>query len=202
MRAWSKIDPQTYRSLDLHAHRVLEEVPLHDVWQVELPGGGEGRTVADFHRLMSFDSVAEANPVVGFLFKLRGWLGSIFGWDAAPRESAARGPTLLDRVPKEVLERSLEPPGSPDGPFNLLYALDGERVSEVRNATVRAYSVLAMKSVDGGYRAFWAIHVASVGPITGFYMALIAPFRRFLVYPAILRHVHRAWVATIERGNA
>ena len=28
-----------------------------------------------------------------------------------------------------------------------------------------------------------------------FYMALIAPFRRFLVYPAILRHLHRSWLA-------
>ncbi|MAE96003.1 MAG: hypothetical protein CL910_15200 [Deltaproteobacteria bacterium] len=192
-RAWSRSDPRDYLALDLHVHAVLAGVPVHDVWQVDLPGGGEGRTLVDLEPFMSFGEVAEAHPVVRFLFWLRGWLGSLFGWDDAPREGVAE--TRLARVPQEILDRSSRPPGSSDGPFEILYVLDHERVSEIRNATVQAYSVLVMEPTKGGYRALWAIHVAPVGPITRFYMALITPFRRSLIYPAVLRQVHRKWVA-------
>jgi hypothetical protein len=35
--------------------------------------------------------------------------------------------------------------------------------------------------------------VRSVGRITVPYMRLIDPFRRFIIYPAVLRSVHAAW---------
>jgi hypothetical protein len=44
-----------------------------------------------------------------------------------------------------------------------------------------------------GYRLYWAIYVRSVGRITVPYMRLIDPFRRFIIYPAVLRSVHAAW---------
>jgi hypothetical protein len=37
--------------------------------------------------------------------------------------------------------------------------------------------------------------VSPVSRLTAVYMALIDPFRRLLVYPAILRHVHQSWRA-------
>lgn len=75
----------------------------------------------------------------------------------------------------------------------MLYALERGAVSEMRNATVHAFSVVALEEVEGGYRAFWAMYVAPVGRWTPYYMFLIDPFRRYLVYPAILRHAHRTW---------
>lgn len=196
MSAGSRADPEAFRRLDLEAHRLLAGVPLHDVWRVDLPGGGPGRSLADVRSLLAFESVARTNPAVRFLFRLRGWLGTLFRWDAAGSEpAAADARSFLARVPDSLRRRSDPEPGSQDGPFTLLYALEREAVSEVRNATVHAFSVLALEPGAEGYRLHWAIYVAPVGRFTGLYMALIDPFRRLLIYPAVLRHLRRAWAS-------
>jgi len=191
MRSWSKASPEDFQRLELEAHRILEGVPLHDVWRVSLSGGGSGRTISDVRDVMAFETLADINPIVRFLFGLRSRLGKLFGWDA-PRQGMSDS-SELERVPSELRERSTLPPGSADGPFIVLYALEQEAVSAIRNATVHAFSVLALEPTPSGYHLFWAIFVEPVAPLTGAYMALIAPFRRFLVYPAILSHVHRRW---------
>ena len=66
-------------------------------------------------------------------------------------------------------------------------------MGEVRNATVHAFSVLVLLPRESGYVGYWGIYVREGGLLTRGYMALIAPFRRFLVYPAILNYVSRAW---------
>jgi hypothetical protein len=128
------------------------------------------------------------------LFRLRGLLGQLLSLepDGPP---TADDRSLLHRLIPRDLERSVVEPGSADGPFTVLYAHEREALSEIINATVHAFSVLALESVPGGHRLFWAIYVEPVGRLTPFYMALIDPFRRWLVYPAILRHVHRSWLA-------
>lgn len=194
MKAWGQEDPARYRALPLHAHDLLEHVPLHDVWHVELPGGDAGLTLADLRALMSWDQMGNLNPVVRALFELRRALGRWFRWDENPRDASM--PSWLDRVPQQLRERSLLPPGTSEGPFRLLYALESESVSEARNATVHAFSVMALEKVTGGYRAVWAIYVAPVSRWTAWYMALIDPFRHWIVYPAVLKRAHRAWVAT------
>ncbi len=46
-----------------------------------------------------------------------------------------------------------------------------------------------------GYRFYFAVYVANVSPLTPLYMAVIEPFRRFLVYPAMLGNLRAAWIA-------
>ena len=106
----------------------------------------------------------------------------------------------MHRLTDEDRELSLEPPGSMDGPFTVLYVHPLEAVSEIRNATVHAFLVFALTATDDGYRLYWAVYVEPVGRGTRIYMALIDPFRRRLVYPAILRRLHRAWVETHGGG--
>jgi hypothetical protein len=50
-----------------------------------------------------------------------------------------------------------------------------------------------MRPTPGGYLAYLAIYVKPVHRFTRLYMAAIAPFRRLLVYPAIIRKVERGW---------
>jgi hypothetical protein len=45
---------------------------------------------------------------------------------------------------------------------------------------------------------YWAVYVKPVSWLTPVYMAVIEPFRRFVVYPAILRQIRRAWVAAYK----
>jgi hypothetical protein len=171
---------------------LLADVPLHDVWQVELPNGGPDRTIAEIRSLISAKSLAEVNPFVRALLGLRRLLGKIFGWDSS--QLTLRTPSYLSRLAVEDRMSSLVEPGTADGPFTVLYVHPREAVSEIRNATVHAFSALALEPLRGGYRLYCAIYVAPVGRLTAFYMALIDPFRRLLVYPAILGHLHRAWL--------
>ena len=52
----------------------------------------------------------------------------------------------------------------------------------------------ALQQVDIGYRFYFAIYVAKVSWITPVYMALIDPFRRWIVCPAIFREIQRSWI--------
>lgn len=196
MTAWGQATAEVYTGLPLHAHEFLAEVPLHDVWTLDLQGADDALTIDDLRRLMNEVLDGQASAPVRFLFALRAALGRVFGWDAG--SESAREPELVARVPEAILSRSTTPPGTRDGPFRIVYALPGEAVSEVRNATVLAYSVLALAPMAGGRRVVWAIHVAPVGRITRFYMALIDPFRHYIVYPSILKRAHAAW----QRRNA
>ncbi len=198
MRVWSRATADEYRALPLRAHALLEDVPLHDVWRVELPGGGSGRTIADVRALLAEGSDTRVNPAVRALFALRWRLGRAFGWDA-PRSDAPsdRGTSHLERLSEEDRRRSSVEPGTSEGIFTTLYVHEREAVGEIRNATVHAFSVYALQPHAAGYRLYWAIHVAPVGRITSLYMALIDPFRRHLVYPAILKHLHEAWCARV-----
>ena len=67
-----------------------------------------------------------------------------------------------------------------------------EAISEIQNATVHAFSVLALVE-RSDYRLYWGIYVLPVGRITAWYMRLIDPFRRVFIYPALLRYLRVAW---------
>ena len=192
------MDPAQFRRLDLRAHELLADVPLHDVWMVELPGGGPNRTLADARALMSREHLRSLNPVVVALFRLRTALGRVFRWDSSTRILGDW--SYIHRLSDEDRRQSLVAPGSADGPFTVIYVRPFEAVSEIRNATVHAFSVFAFEPCAGGYRLFWAIYVAPVGRFTAMYMALIDPFRRVFIYPAILRHVHQSWCAAYFEG--
>ena len=113
------------------------------------------------------------------------------GWDEGPSDPPAE--SLLTRLDDTDRARSWIEPGTRDGPFTVLYAFEREALGEIRNATVHAFSAMALESTEVGSRLFWAIYVEPVGRITPLYMALIDPFRRAVVYPAILRRMHGAW---------
>ena len=186
-----RIDRTEFRSRTLRVHDFLKDVPLQDVWAIRLRGGGAGCTIHDLRPLFTFAGLQELNPVVKGLFSLRTRLGTLFGWDqqrpAWSAESYAHRLTPADR------SQSVVSPGTPEGPFSTLYVFEHEQLSEVRNATVHAFSSLSMRQVEGGYLAYWAIYVKPVSRFTGLYMAAIAPFRHLLVYPAIIRMVQRKW---------
>ena len=66
-------------------------------------------------------------------------------------------------------------------------------MSELRNATVHAFASLSIRPTPGGYLAYVGVFVRPVHRLTRLYMAAIAPFRRLVVYPAIMRKMQSAW---------
>ena len=79
-RRTMRVDPGEFRACPLRVHVLLHDVPLEDVWAIRLPGGGAGRTIQDV-RAVFIAGVEAAPPIVKGLFRLRGRLGALLGWD-------------------------------------------------------------------------------------------------------------------------
>jgi hypothetical protein len=172
-------------------HSVLHDVPLHDVTVVDLPNGGPGRTLADVRAFLPGGGHAPANGPTRVLFSVRLALGRLFGWDASKTSRAID--SYRHRIPEDVLKRSVVQASGTAQSFDRLYELDGEALLEVHNATVHAFLAIVLTPIATGYRMYWAVYVKPVSRFTALYMAIIEPFRRFIVYPSLLRSVQRAW---------
>jgi hypothetical protein len=194
-----RIDPREFRARPLRAHALLHDVPLEDAWAIPLPDGGAGRTIRDLQAVMGAGFQA-APAVVQGLFRLRGRIGALLGWDRPRPDDDAE--SYAHRLGPADRARSLVAPGTPDGHFRLLYQFEDEQLSEVRNATVHAFVSLSMTPTPDGYLAYLGIFVRPVHRLTGLYMAAIAPFRRLIVYPALIRTVQRAWAERHGRAAA
>jgi hypothetical protein len=185
-----RVPPKEFERIPLRAHSLLSSVPLHDVWAIDLDDA-HNRTIVDVLALMSVEKLKASNPAVNFLFALRAFFGSLFDWDREPARASEQ--SFLHRLSPADYASSLVSPGTPDGPFRLLFVSPHESISEVQNSTVHAFSVLALIERSAGYRLYWAIYVQPVGRFTSWYMRLIDPFRRVIVYPAVLRYIKSAW---------
>lgn len=188
MRTSARRYSRQYSELKLRAHELLRDVRLYDVWILDLPGGGAGRSLADIKRLAK---TAPPSSVMKTLFGVRRFLGRVFAWDKVPVKPAD---TLLSRLSEQDRRDSEVPPGTPDGPFLVLYQFPNESLRETRNATVRGWISLALEPTDTGYRFFFAVYVLPVSRLTRPYLTAIEPFR-LLLYPVMLRRIRRAWIA-------
>jgi len=186
-----RVTPDEYEQLDLRAHSLLAGVAIHDIWMVDLSGAYPGRTIVDLRALLAAENLLAANPIVRFLFGLRMWLGRVFRADVEPARAFEE--SFIHKLSTDERERSLVVPGTREGIFRALFVTPRESISEVQNATVHAFSVFALVDRPAGYRLFWAIYVRPVSRITAWYMRLIDPFRRALVYPSALRRIRKAW---------
>ena len=189
-RLTMRIDPGEFRARPLRVHALLHDVPLEDAWAVPLSGGGAGRTIQDLRAVMVAGRAAAPGVVQG-LFRLRGRMGALFGWDR--QHPAWTAESYADRLSPSDRAQSLAAPGTPDGNFRLLYRFEDEQLSELRNATVHAFVSLSIRPTPGGYLAYVGVFVLPVHRLTRLYMGTIAPFRRLVVYPAVIRNVQRAW---------
>jgi hypothetical protein len=194
-----RVTAEEFHTLDLEVHSFLAGVPLHDVSAIDLPGGGSDRTIADIRLLLSTDGGMTASGPVRLLFSLRSVIGRALRWDGEahyhPEEAYLRHLTDDQRA------RSLVEPGTAEGPFRIIYVFPCEVLSEIRNATVHAFSCMALWPVASGYRFHWAVYVRRVSLVTPFYMCLIDPFRRFVVYPTILRRLRSSWLTAYARNS-
>ena len=192
-----RVDVGQFRRLPLEVHAILEDLPPRDVTAIDLPGGGPGRTLGDVRALIATGDLLRATPLVRALFGLRLCFGRLFGWDR-PRHDPPKM-SYISRVPTALQTRSLVRPGTMEGGFRLLYLVEQESLAEIRNATVHAFLSAALVESPSGYRLYWAVYVKPRSWLTPVYMALIEPFRRFIVYPAMLGRVRRAWTSRYPR---
>jgi hypothetical protein len=187
-----RISPREFLDLPLRVHSLLRDVPLHDVWVVDLPGGREGITLQEFRSRGGGGSKEDVPFAAKALLQFRFFLGRIFRLDTPrPQDKSASYVRLLteaDRI------GSIVPPGSKDGYFDVVYVFQNEMLLEIINATVHAFSAQTLAQTSAGYRLYWAIYVKPASSLTPAYIALIDPFRRWIVYPQILRKLREQWL--------
>ena len=174
-------------------HELTPDFRLEDVWALPTPGGRD-----DFPRLVelisSSDPSRSSSAAVRTLFAIRWTIGGLLGWDGRGAGDGSPRSTLRNLVPADLRQSSS--PSFEALPFTPLYWLEDEWAAEIVNRTVHAIMHLGwVPDQTGAYRGQMAVLVKPNGLLGAAYMAVIAPFRRLVVYPRILRELGRQWRA-------
>jgi hypothetical protein len=187
-----------------HAWRISEVAPdfrLEDVWELPAQGGlGDFATLLEV--MASLDPASAESCATRALFSIRYRVGGWFGWDDARRQLPIpddTDTTLSARLPED-LRNTARGPDLSSSSFLPLYRTDVEWAAELSNRTVHAVMHLAWVEKGGGrYQGQMGVYVKPRGRFGAAYMALIAPFRHRVVYPALMREIQRAWNARMAR---
>jgi Protein of unknown function (DUF2867) len=186
-----QISPTEFYALPLRVHTFLADVPLHDVWAVDLPTHRDGVTLSEFLRRASHGGTNRLPPVARALVRLRLFLGRIFRLEAEPRDALAA--SFGSRLTPEDRARSLAVSGTKEGLFRVVYRFENEQLVEMQNRTVHAAALSALAERADSYRFYFAVYVRQRTWITPFYMGLIDPFRKWIIYPAMLKTIRATW---------
>lgn len=195
----------------MRIHDLVPDFPLEDVWALPMRGGPD-----EFQDLLdlagSFDPAQAESGPTRFLWNLRDRLGAWFGLGeiSAPVDEDGAGDlaipgtdetSLRDRVPPDLVGTA-EDFDFGSLPFVPLYRTDREAAAELSNKTVHGVAHLAWVEVGGGrYEGRMAVYVKPRGAFGRAYMALIKPFRYWVIYPALMRQMERVWEARTGPGE-
>jgi len=191
-------------------HEIAPDFTVEDVWALPVHGGAE-----DFQTLLeliaSLDLANADSLPTRVLWRVRDRLGSWFGlgrisapidsgWDDAAGNLPIPGTnetSLLDRLPDDLRNTGADL-HLDFTPFVPLYRTDVEFAAELSNRTVHAVMHLAWVDQGEGhcrccYQGQMAVYVKPRGQFGKGYMALIKPFRYWVVYPALMQQIERAW---------
>jgi len=132
------------------------------------------------------------------LLEIRLFVGRFFGWDHEPAPTAWK--TFATRLTDSDHSRSLAAAGTRDGFFRVVYRFENEQLLELINRTAHAAALSTLIETTTAYRFYLGVYVRSVSSFTPFYMALIDPFRKLIVYPSLLRSVRARWNQAFGAG--
>ncbi|MCH0540212.1 DUF2867 domain-containing protein [Streptomyces sp. MUM 203J] len=176
-------------------HEFARDFEIEDVWSFRTPGAGPDDFPVMLAAMRGDGGFAKQAPPVRFLFAVRWKLGALLGWDKPGAGLGTRVRPLRDRLPDD-LRRTVDGSASDGSPFTPVYDLDRESVRELANRTVHTLMHLGWVPADDGsgdLELRMAVLVKPNGRFGRLYMALIAPFRYLIVYPALTRQWEQAW---------
>ncbi|HEV2419880.1 MAG TPA: DUF2867 domain-containing protein [Terriglobia bacterium] len=194
-----RISPTEFYALSLRVHTFLDGIPLHDVWAVDLPAHRDGITLSELLRRESQSGINILPPAARALFRLRFVLGRVFRLDAEPKDASAE--SFVGRLTLEDRARSFVVPGTPEGLFRVVYRFENEQLLEIQNRTVHGAALSALAKRADSYRFYFAVYVRQRTWITPLYMGLIDPFRRWIIYPALLKKIRATWDQNIRPND-
>src|SRR5215469_117154 len=188
-----QISTEEFRRLHLRVHEFLADVPLHDVWAVDLPRTRSGITLDEFLRVSRVHP-CKLSLSARALLSIRLSIGRLLGWDCGP--SATAYETFATRMTTPDRSKTLVPTGTPEGLFRVVYRFENEQLLELINRTAQAAALSALVETVNAYRFYFGVYVCNISRFTPVYMSLIDPFRKHIVYPSLLRAVRATWDTT------
>ncbi len=183
-------------------HAIVPDFDLEDVWALPVEGGAD-EFPALLELVLRQDPSHADSWAARSLWQLRDLLGEWIGLGRTSVSAGESGPALPIPGTDEVSLQGRLPAdlrGTAAGvevgslPFRPLYATANEAAAEVSNRTMYGVAHLAWIERDGGrHQGQMAVYVKPRGRFGEAYMALIKPFRYWIVYPALLGQLGRAW---------
>ncbi|MBW2291253.1 MAG: DUF2867 domain-containing protein [Deltaproteobacteria bacterium] len=208
-----RLNPKEHLEYPWLVSTLAADFKLLDVWRypIEIELGIPLDRFIEFAESSQGELVSKNGPA-GALFRLRAILGKVFRWDdelETPSEAlpipGCRETSLRDRLSDAVRETQTRPSPSSskdraNSGFKLVYRLENESLREISNKTVHALMHLGRVQISATH---WspqmAVYVKTRGILGRGYMALITPFRHYIVYPAIMRAAKRGWPSYAAR---
>ncbi|MBP0451587.1 DUF2867 domain-containing protein [Kitasatospora sp. RG8] len=188
-----KLPVEAHTDRPWRVHEFARDFRVEDVWSYRTPGAGPDDFPVMLDAMRAGGGFDRQSPPVRFLFAVRWKLGALLGWDRPDTGLGSRVPSLCDRLPRDLRE-TVAGSDSGDMPLTPVYELPDEAVRELANKTVHTLMHLGwVPTGDGGHELRMAVLVKPNGRFGRLYMALIAPFRYLIVYPALTRQWERAW---------
>lgn len=184
---------------------LAKDFHLEDVWEFPTLANPAKNHSLYLFRCEAFDPVLrklQEQGFVGILFKVREWLGLLFGWDASPNTGpipGCRETSLKERLSEQDRQshrEDLEVHSKTKDftPFQTVYVFENEVLQELSNRTVHALLHLAwIPKKQSQYTVQLAVYVKPRGWLGAMYMRLIIPFRYLFVYPAFMKLVQAEW---------
>jgi hypothetical protein len=213
-RIGMRLPNAAHESRPWRIREIAPDFTLEDVWALPVHGGAE-----DFHALLEVMTSGLEDPAdweslpARVLWRLRDRLGSWFGLgrisapiDSGGDDAADKLPipgtnetSLTNRLPDDLRDTA-EDLHFDSVPFAPLYRTEVEFAAEMSNRTVHSVMHLAWVDQGGGrYQGQMAVYVKPRGQLGKGYMALIKPFRYWVVYPELMRQLEREWNRRVPR---
>src|SRR5215203_3060997 len=191
---------------------IAPDFTLEDVWALPAHGGAQ-----EFQRLLEIITSGLDDPdnweslPTRVLWRVRDRLGSWFGLgrisvpiDPNQDDAAGKLPipgtnktSMTDRLPDDLRNTAADLHFD-SVPFAPLYRTDVEFAAELSNRTVHDVMHLAwVYQSEGRFQVQMAVYVKPRGRLGKAYMALIKPLRYWVVYPAMMREIARAWKRSV-----
>ncbi len=197
-----QIDTKEHYKYSWQVQKLLADFEVEDVWQ--FPVVLQEEHTVSFFQAQLFAAMEQLSQkgLAGWLFKLRFFLGNLFGWDKPTEtaKNAMKKGSLRERYAQKnnLMESDLIPIGNAE--FEPVYVLENESLAEISNETVHAGLHLSKVPLGDKYTIQMAVYVKPKGNFGKLYMALIKPFRLAIVYPAMMKMVGKHWTAFVKNG--
>jgi hypothetical protein len=205
------LDKKKHYSQPWKVHKIAKDFKLLDVWEFPiLADNSKNQDLSLFLKVVQnrqkYDlknGVSFRLLMAGVLVVLRNFMSKIFSIDKDVNTLPIPGckeTSLRERLSREDQKENLAEPeikgDEKERGFRAVYLYENECLWELSNNTVHALMHFGwVHKYDDYFTAQLAVYAKTRGWLGRVYMKLIMPFRRHIIYPAMMDYVKAKWEA-------